>query len=59
MVISTNVNPHKLTTTIPDPTHPGETWTIETVQGDGEMLTEFIARHMLAVAAVRKMLNGK
>lgn len=50
---------HKVTTTIEDPLHPGEKWTIETVQEDGELLTAFLARHMMAVIAMRKILNGK
>jgi len=50
--------PHKLTTVIQDPGHPDEPWTIETTQEDGELLTLFIQRHMLAVQAVRKILKG-
>ena len=49
--------PHKLTTVIQDPGHPNEPWTLETTQEDGEALSVFVARHQLAVQAVRKILN--
>jgi hypothetical protein len=59
MTASVDTSKHRVTTTIEDPLHPGEKWTIETVQDDGELLTAFLARHMLAVIAMRKILGGK
>ena len=49
--------PHKLTTTIKDPA-TDDPYTIETIQGDGESLSEFITRHRAAVAALRRILKG-
>jgi hypothetical protein len=49
--------PHKLTTTLTDPA-TGDVYVLETIQGEGETLTEFITRHRAAVSALRRILKG-
>ena len=46
-----------LTTTVQDPSHPDEPWTINTYRADGESQQAWVRRHAEGVAAVREALG--